>query len=80
MLWEKIYCINDTGNTIKVKGIPRRFSIREISPLQMKIYVCKGYKVFFVYLMDDNDNDNRIKIEGILILKDFKDIFRKKSL
>ena len=38
-------CIDDTGNTIKVKGIPRKVTIREISSLQMKISICKGCKV-----------------------------------
>ena len=33
-------CMDDNGNTIKVKGISRKVTIREISTLQMKIYVC----------------------------------------
>ena len=73
-------CIEDTGNPIKVKGISIKVMIKEISTVQMKKYAQKGFKVIVFYLMDDNDNDNRIKIEGIPILKDFKDIFRKKSL
>ena len=40
----------------------------------MKISICKGCKVFVVYVMDDKDNDNKLKIEDIPILKDFKDI------
>ena len=40
-------CIDDTGNTTKVKGIPRKVTIRQISALQMKRYVCKGCKLFF---------------------------------
>ena len=68
-------CRDDTENTIKVKVIPRKVTIREISALQMKIYVRKGCKVFFFYVMDDKDNDNKLKIEDIPILKDFKDIF-----
>ena len=42
-------CIDDTGNTIKQKGIPRKFMIREIYSLQMKRLVRKGYKVFVFY-------------------------------
>ena len=68
-------CMDDNGNTIKVKGIPRKVTIREISALQMKRFVCKGCKVFAVYVMDDQDNDNKLKIEDIPILKYFKDIF-----
>ena len=29
-------CIDNNGNNIKVKGIPRKVTIREISALQMK--------------------------------------------
>ena len=68
-------CIDDTGNTIKVKGIPRKVTIREITSLQIKISIHKVCKLFAVYVMDDKDNDNKLKIEDILILKDFKDIF-----
>ena len=43
----------------------------------MKISVRKGCKVFVVYVMDDKDNENKLKIEDIPILKDFKDVFPK---
>ena len=51
-------CINDTGNTIRVKVIPQNVMIREISVLQMKICVRKGCKLFSI--MDDKDNDNKL--------------------
>ena len=38
----------------------------------MKIYVQKGCKVFSFYVMDDKDNYNKLKIEDIPILKEFK--------
>ena len=41
----------------------------------MKISVHKGCKIFVVYVMDDKDNENKLKIEDIPTLKDFKDIF-----
>ena len=68
-------CIDDTGNNIKVKGIPRKVMIKYISSLQMKRSIQNGCKVFVVYVMDDKDNDNKLKIEYIPILKDFKYIF-----
>ena len=60
-------CIDDNGNTIKVKWIPRKVMIREISALQMKRTIRKGCKVFVVYVMNDKDNDNEIKIEYIYL-------------
>ena len=41
-------CIDDNENNIKVKGILRKVSIREISSLQMKRSIRKGCKVFAV--------------------------------
>ena len=46
-------CTDDNGNIVKVKGIPRNVTIREISTLQMKRSVRKGCKVFDVYVMED---------------------------
>ena len=34
-------CTDDNGDNIKVKGIPRKVTVREISVLQMKILVRK---------------------------------------
>ena len=41
-------CINNDGETINVKGIPRKTAIRHISVLQLKTVVQKGYKAFAV--------------------------------
>ena len=68
-------CLDDKGNTIVIKGIPTKVTIREISTLQMKRSIRKGCKVFAVYIMDDKDN--KLNVEDIPILKDFKDIFPK---
>ena len=46
-------CIDDNGNNIKVKGIPRKVTIKEISSLQMKISVRKICRVFAFYIMND---------------------------
>ena len=48
----KFSLLDDKGNTIIVKGIPRKVVIREILALQMKIFVRKGCKVFVVCVMD----------------------------
>ena len=73
-------CIDDTRNTIKVKEILIKVMIREIYALQMETFVCKGCKVFVVYVMDDKNNDKKLKIEGIAILKEIKDIFSEEVL
>ena len=64
-------CIDNNGNNIKVKGIPRKVTIREILALQMKRSVRKGCKVFTIYIIKDNENDIQPKLEDILVLKKF---------
>ena len=52
-------CIDDTGNNIKVKGIPRKVMIIEISTIQIERSVHKGCKLLVVYVMDYKDNNNK---------------------
>ena len=61
-LYKNFTCIDDTGNTIKQKGIPRKVMIREIYSLQIKIFVRKGCKVFVFYVMEDKNNENKFKL------------------
>ena len=67
-------CTDNNGNNIKVNWIPRKVTIREISALQMKRHVRKWCKVFIVYIMNDNETDNKPKLEEIPVLKEFEDI------
>ena len=46
----------------------------------MKRYIRKGCKVFAVYVMDNKDKYNKLRIQDIPILKDFKDIFLEEVL
>ena len=41
------------------------------------MYVRKGCNYFAIYVMEDKENDNQLKIEDMPILKYFKDIFPK---
>ena len=73
-------CIDDNGNNIKVKGIPRKVTIREISTLKMKISIRKGCKEFTIYIMNDNETDNKTKLEDIPVFKEFEDMFPEEVL
>ena len=63
------------GNTIIVRGIPRKVTIREISSLQIKTSIRKGCNIFAIYIMDDRERNNQLKVEYIPILKEFKVLF-----
>jgi hypothetical protein len=45
--------VDDNGNIIDIKGIPRTISIRKISALHIKRCVRKGCKVFVVHVIDN---------------------------
>ena len=76
--FEKTFtCLDEKGETIIVKGIPRKVYVRQISTLQMKKSLGKGCKVFVVHVMNDehmNKEDN-LKFDDIPILKEFLDVF-----
>ena len=64
-------CIDEVGNAITIKGIPRKVSIHEISSLQMKKSVRKGCKMFFVHILDNSHETEKINIRNIPILNEF---------
>ena len=75
--FEKTFtCLDDKGEIVTVKGIPRKVSIRQISALQMKKYIQKGSKVFVVHVMNDKliIKQDKLKFDDIPILKEFLDV------
>ena len=70
--FEKTFtCLDEKGETIIVKEIPRKFYIIHISSLQMKNYGCKGCKVVFVHVMNDEhmNKEHKLKFDDMQILK-----------
>ena len=64
-------CLDDKEEIVIVKGIPRKFSVRQISSLQMKKFVRKGCKVFVVHVMNDEhmNKEDKLNFDDIPILK-----------
>ena len=81
--FEKTFtCLDDKGERVTVKGIPIKVSIRQISALQMKKVVRRGYKVFVVHIINNEhmDTENKMKFDDIPILQDFSDVFLEEIL
>ena len=78
-LHKSILCIDNQANQVKVQGIPKKVSVRQISTLQVKKCVRKGYKLFLVNIRDI-ESDREQCIEDFLILETFTDMFPKEIL
>ena len=75
-LHKSILCTDSQGNQVKVQGIPKKVSIRQIYALHAKKCVRKGWKLFAVNIQDI-DFDREQCIEDFPILEKFKDMFPK---
>ena len=47
-LHNSILCIDSQGNQVKIQGVPKKVLVRNISSLQAKKSIRKGYKWFGV--------------------------------
>ena len=72
-------CINNDGKLISVKGIHRKKIVRHISALQLKRDVRKGCKDYAVTVTNEENLNNidKLKLEDILVLKEYSDVFPK---
>ena len=61
---------------MKVQGIPKKVSIRQISSLQAKKCIRKGCKLFAVNIRDI-EYDREQCIEDFCVIEEFKDVFPK---
>ena len=70
-------CLNDKGERIPVKSIPRKVSVRKISALQMKNDVRKGCTIFIIHIINNEQIDKRDKLNFNYtpILQNFSDVF-----
>ena len=73
-LHKSILCTNGQGNQVKVQGIPKKVSVRQISTLQEKKCVRKGCNLFAVDIQDVDSNREQ-RIEYFPVLEEFKDVF-----
>ena len=70
-------CINNNGELINIKWIPRKTTIRQISALRLKKVVRKGCKSFAVKVTNEENtnNEDKLKLEDIPIPREYSDVF-----
>ena len=65
-----VTCLDEDGNTIQVKGIPKPISRRQTSTMQMKKYLIKQCQIYAIHA-EEVPADMQSCIEGILVLQKF---------
>ena len=78
-LYKSILCIDRKGNHTNIQGINKKVSIRQISSLQVKKCIRKGYKLFVVSIKDV-EAEREQHIEDFSVLVYFKDVFPEEIL
>ena len=75
-------CLNNEGETITFKGIPRKTLIRHISSLQLKRDVRKRCKSFSITITNEeySNKEDKINLEDIAILRGYSDVFPEEIL
>ena len=73
-LHKSILCTHSQWNQVKVQGIPKKVFVRQISTLQAKKCIRKGFKLFAMNIWDV-ESDREQCIEDFPILEEFKDVF-----
>ena len=74
--------VNNDGEIVNVRGIPRKIAIRQISALQLKRSiqnVCKSFAVIVINEENTNNKD-KLKLEDIPILREYSNVFPKEIL
>ena len=74
--------INNDRETINVKGILRKITIRQIFSLQVNRVVQKGCKAFVVTIINEENtnNEDKIKLKDILILREYSNVFSEEIM
>ena len=68
-------CLDEDGNLIFVRGIPKVISVRNISAMQLKKFCRKGCRVYASHVVEATENET-IWLEDYPILQEFRDVFR----
>ena len=66
--------MDEEGNPIIGRGIPKVISVRHISAMQLKKFCRKGCHLYATHIVEEAENET-IRLEDHLVLQEFRDIF-----
>ena len=74
-----ISCLNDDGQQVEVKGIPRPVSLGQISALQLRRCLRKKFQVYIAYVEDTASRDVSQEVDDFPVSQEFVDMFQEVS-
>ena len=66
--------LDEDGNYVQLKGIPRPTTVREISAIQLNKYIRKGCHLYIIHV-EEFPTDIDPCVEVMTILNEFEDVF-----
>ena len=60
-------CMDEEGNSLLVRGIPRVISVRQISAMQLKKFCRKGFQLYASHIVEATENET-LKLEDYHVL------------
>ena len=67
-------CMNEEGNLVVVKGIPKVISVQQVSTMQLKKFCRKGCQLYAAHILEASD-DETLRLEDYQVLQEFRDVF-----
>ena len=67
-------CMNEEGNLVVVKGIPKVISVMQVSEMQLKKFCRKGFQLYASHILEPT-GDETPRLEDYQVLHEFKDVF-----
>ena len=49
--------MNEEGNSVVVKGIPKVISVRQVSAMQLKKFCRKGFQLYAAHIVDTSRDE-----------------------
>ena len=67
-------CMNEEGNLVVVKGIPKVISVWQVSAMQLKKFCRKGFQLYVAHILETS-GDETPRFEIYHVLQEFGDVF-----
>ena len=67
-------CMDEEGNPVVVKGIPKVILVRQVSAMQLKKFCRKCFQLYAAHILEAT-RDETPRLEEYQVLQEFKDVF-----